>query len=161
MHWIPENWYFANWQTQPTEWPMKMYIWMSMAIISLLVLKVLKGITEVHLGSLDVALKPCEACWAHSELLVDGLMNEMVAKSIKTTSMMLMEMQENLNVVTLFKVPIIGILEEIDPFIDEKCTSWKCAKKWAGPSPLPHLDKIQKKASFFSQENVPKCMWQF
>ena len=75
---------------------------------------------------------------AHSELLVDGLMNEMVAKSIKTTSMMLMEMQENLNVVTLFKVPIIGILEEIDPFIDEKCTSWKCAKKWAGPSPLPH-----------------------
>ena len=50
-------------------------------------------------------------------------MNEMVAKSIKTTYIMLMEMQENLNVVTLFKVPIIGILEEIDPFIDEKCTS--------------------------------------
>ena len=33
----------------------------------------------------------------YSELLVDGLMNEMVAKS---TSMMLMEMQENLKVAT-------------------------------------------------------------
>ena len=53
---------------------------------------------------------------------------------------------------TKFKVQIISILEEIDSFIDQKCTSWKCAKKWAEPSPLPHLDKIQKKASFFSAE---------
>ena len=79
-------------------------------------------------------------------------MNEMVAKSIKTTSMMLMEMQENLNVVTLFKVPIIGILEEIDSFSDQKCTSWKCDKKFGqgppGRSSPPHLDKIQKNSRF-------------
>ena len=31
-------------------------------------------------------------------------------------------------------VQIIGILEEIDSFIDQKCTSWKCAKKiWQPP----------------------------
>ena len=44
-----------------------------------------------------------------------------------------------------FKVHIIGILEEIDSFIDQKCTYWKCAKKF-GKNP---------KESIFSQENVP------
>ena len=47
---------------------------------------------------------------------------------------MLMEMQENLNVVTLFKVPIIGILEEIDS-IDQECASWKGAKQIGKSSP--------------------------
>ena len=32
------------------------------------------------------------------------------------------------------KVQIICILEEIDSLYDQKCTSWKGAKIWAGPS---------------------------
>ena len=49
-----------------------------------------------------------------------------------------------------FKVQIIGILEEIGSFIDQKCTSWKCEKN-LGRAP-PHLDKILKNSSTFSGE---------
>ena len=80
-------------------------------------------------------------------------MNEMVAKSIKTTSMMLMEMQENLNVVTLFKVPIIGILEEIDSFIDQNAPLENVTKKLGRALPL--IWTKSKRKHLFSQENVP------
>ena len=35
-----------------------------------------------------------------------------------------------------FKGQIIGILEEIDSFIDQKCTAWKWAKKLGRALPL-------------------------
>ena len=87
-------------------------------------------------------------------------MNEMVAKSIKTTSMMLMEMQENLNVVTLFKVPIIGILEEIDPFIEKNAPLENVQKNGQGPPPCLIWTKSKRK-HLFSQENVPSVCGNF
>ena len=68
-----------------------------------------------------------------------------------------------------FKVQIIGILEEIDSFIDQKCTyekeidsfiDQKCTyekvpKKLGRAIPPPHLDKIQKKSNIF-WDVVPK-----
>ena len=50
-----------------------------------------------------------------------------------------------------FKDQIIGILEEIDSFIDQKCTYEKVPKIFAAPSP-PHLDK---RTAVFPHETVP------
>ena len=71
---------------------------------------------------------------------------------------MLMEMQENLNVVTLFKVPIIGILEEIDS-IDQKCASWKGAKKIGKSSP-PYLGNESDSIADSLIENNWLSRWQ-
>ena len=49
-----------------------------------------------------------------------------------------------------FKVQIIDILEEKDSFYWLKMDLWKGAKKLGGPSPPPHLEKIQKNSSFSS-----------
>ena len=46
-----------------------------------------------------------------------------------------------------FKVQIISILEEIDSFIDQKCTSWKCDKKFGQVPPPRSFGKIQKNSS--------------
>ena len=50
-----------------------------------------------------------------------------------------------------FKVQIIGFLEEIDSSFWAKMHLWEGAKNFGqGPSPPPHLDKIQKNSYFFS-----------
>ena len=51
------------------------------------------------------------------------------------------------NLTKLFKVQIIGILEEIDSFIDRKCTYEKVPKNWARPPPLSRTNS--KKREFF------------
>ena len=48
-----------------------------------------------------------------------------------------------------FIVEIIDILEEIESFYWPKMHLWKGAKKFGLGPPPPHLDKIQKKSSFF------------
>ena len=53
-----------------------------------------------------------------------------------------------------FKVRIISILQEIDSFIDQKCTSWKCDKKF-GQGPPPSFGQNPKEQQYFFQENVP------
>ena len=58
-----------------------------------------------------------------------------------------------------FKVQIIGILDEIDFFIHHKCTFEKGPKSWAGPSPHPNLDKIQKNSSFFLITSLTGNSW--
>ena len=49
-----------------------------------------------------------------------------------------------------FKVQIIGILEEIDPFYLPKLHLWKGEKNYGRAlPPPPHFDKIQENSSFF------------
>ena len=57
----------------------------------------------------------------------------------------------------LFKVQIIGIFEEIDSFIDQKCTSWKCDKKIEQGRPPPSFGK-KPKDGIFSQETVHETL---
>ena len=52
-----------------------------------------------------------------------------------------------------FKVQIIGILEEKDPFYWPKMHVWKGDKKF-GQGPPPHLNKIQKNSNFFSRNHA-------
>ena len=53
-----------------------------------------------------------------------------------------------------FKVQIISILEEIDSFIDQKCTSLECGKKIKKGRPPLSVGEIPKDGIFFS---VPMC----
>ena len=45
---------------------------------------------------------------------------------------------------------MIGISEEVDSFLDQKCTYEKWTKN-LGRAPPPHLDKIQKNSYFFRE----------
>ena len=49
---------------------------------------------------------------------------------------------------------MIGILEEIDSFIDQKYTNEKVTKNW-GRAP-PSFGQNPKEQQFFSRETVPK-----
>ena len=51
-----------------------------------------------------------------------------------------------------FKVQIIGILEEIDSFIDQKCTYENVLTNLGRALPPPHLDK---RTAGFPHETVP------
>ena len=53
-----------------------------------------------------------------------------------------------------FKVQIIGIFEEIDSFIDQKCKFKEMYQKiWAGPSPLIWT-KSKRRATFFVKPSL-------
>ena len=53
----------------------------------------------------------------------------------------------------------VGIFEEIDSFIGQKYTSWKCDKKTGQVSPPPLIWTKSKRAAVFFRENVPKFGW--
>ena len=52
-----------------------------------------------------------------------------------------------------FKFQLLAIWRKQTPFVDQKCTH----ETWAGPSPPPDLDKIQKNSSFFCV--TPSLTW--
>ena len=54
-----------------------------------------------------------------------------------------------------FKVQIIGILEEILSFIDQKCTSWKCDKNLGRALPPPSFGQNPKEQPLFVRETFP------
>ena len=53
-----------------------------------------------------------------------------------------------------FKVEVIGILKERSSFVDQKCTSCKCAKKFR-QGPPPFIRTRSKRMHFFQETNRP------